>query len=146
MSRKGFFARITPLQGGHPDQGLPGEEEPVDPGYGVDVGGTPEHPIVLPPLPGVWPPAGKPSLPIYLPPEVWPGPGFKPMPPIHIPIGPDNTLPPNVGIWPPLPPDTGLAGKVAILVWVLGVGYRWFVYDAGLEVGGGPVMPTPSPK
>jgi hypothetical protein len=36
----------------HPDQGLPQPEQPVDPGYGIDLGlgyVRPSHPIVIPP-------------------------------------------------------------------------------------------------
>jgi hypothetical protein len=117
------LANIEYVKPGHPGGGpvLPGG--PVDPGYGVDVGGKPVQP--LPPLPGIWPPPGQPSLPIELPPvEV--------SPPIYIPETPEHPIakPPGT-IWPPLPPDLGLDGKVAILVWVMGVGRRWYIYDAG---------------
>ncbi len=39
-------------EGDKPDQGLPKPEQPVDPGYGIDLGLgylRPSHPIVLPP-------------------------------------------------------------------------------------------------
>jgi hypothetical protein len=119
---KRMIARIIPIEG--PD----GE---VDPDYGVE--GRPPHigggPIVLPPLPGIWPPPGKPNFPVH----PWlPGHGQGSG---HFPIfitPPDNgTLPvPPGNIWPPLPPDSGIAGKVAILILVVGVGYRWFIYEA----------------
>lgn len=161
------LANIEYIKPGHrPDQGLPGVEGPVDPGYGVDVGGRPSHPIVTPPmLPGVWPKPGEPSHPIYLPPSVWPGPGT-PGHPIYIPIGPDNTLPPYIDnslpegpvVWPPLPPDSGLSGKVAILIVVFGYGYRWLVVDTdakpahpiapggGTKPPDGGKPPEPQPK
>jgi len=96
------------------------------------------QPVPLPPLPGVWPKPGVPTPPIYLPPVTA-------MPPIYIAEAPDNTLPQPPGtIWPPLPPELGLKGKVAIVVWVVGVGYRWFIYDTSLQptppmAPGGPV-------
>jgi hypothetical protein len=114
---------------------------PVDPGFGhpggghhpshpiAGGGGHPSHPIALPPLPGIWPPPGQISLPIYLPPEI---PGV-PSPPIYIDASPEHpiTLPPNT-IWPPLPPDSGGGTeKRAVLVWVSGVGHRWFIYEPG---------------
>ena len=50
----------------------------------------------------------------------------------------DNALPmPPATIWPPLPPGSGIAGKALILVWVVGVGYRWVV------VGGTDIWPPP---
>jgi hypothetical protein len=104
---------------GAPDNSLPGGGGAVDPGYGVS-GDRPSHPIVLPPLPGVWPPAGQPSQPIYIPPHV--------ENPIVITGSPEHpiALPPNT-IWPPLPPTT--SGKYAILIWVVGVGSRWLVVE-----------------
>lgn len=126
-----FYAKITPVT----RPGGPGG--PTDPDYGVEGpggepshpieggGGRPSHPIALPPLPGVWPPAGKPSLPIYLPD---PEPG-QPEQPIYIEGTPEHpiTLPPGT-IWPPLPPGHFPGDKTAVLVWVVGVGARWFVY------------------
>jgi hypothetical protein len=124
----------------------PGE---VDPGYGVDIpgrpdqglpggggGGRPSHPIVLPPLP----PDLKPDHPIYLPP---PG---APEQPIFLPVEPEHPiqLPPGQ-IWPPLPPSAGVGGKVVILVWVVGVGYRWFYLDAPVIYPPQPPQPTPKP-
>lgn len=126
----GYFARITPISGvpGAPDIGLP---EPP-PGVG---GG----PIIPPPLPGVWPKPGEPTHPIEIPPV-----GV--MPPIFIPEDPQHPiqLPPGV-IWPPLPPDVGLpSGKVAILIWVVGVGHRWFIYESPTVWP--PTPPTAGPK
>lgn len=124
-----FLARITPVSG---------PEGPVDPDYGVG-GGRPSHPIALPPLPGIWPKPGEPSHPIYIPPDV---PGV-PSHPIYIEGSPEHpiALPPGqppVTIWPPLPPDLGFGntGKVAVFVWIPGVGSRWAVVDTT-------VKPTP---
>ena len=152
-----YVARITPLHaGGHPDQGLPDYERPVDPNYGV--GG--DHvwpPVSLPPLPpgvwpsppvGMWPPSrpGVPSHPIVIypprPDQGLPPTGGKPdqgLPPTGSPPKPDQGLPgsqpgvdnslpvPPATVWPPLPPGTGVSGKALILIWVVGVGYRWLV-------------------
>lgn len=124
-----FLAKITPVQGG--------PEGPVDPGFG--------HPK---PPNQIWPPPTLPPTPpgVQLP-IIWPpqinndlptGPiVINPMPP----LGPDKPQPtppvdPGYGIpappgtiWPPLPPGTGIAGKALILIWVVGVGYRWLVVD-----------------
>lgn len=110
------------------------DEDPVDPDFGVG-GGSPSHPITLPPLPGILPKPGEPSHPITLPPQK---PGH-PSHPIFIPESPEHpiALPPGT-IWPPLPPDSGITGKVAILIWVIGVGHRWFVWQ-------GPAPPAPTP-
>lgn len=129
---------IVPVPGGPVDPGygvLPGPG-PVDPDYGIEgpppeVGGGP-----LPPLPGIWPPPGRPAHPIAL-----PRPPLTPENPIVIPGTPEHPiqLPPGT-IWPPLPPDLGLEGKTAILVWVVGVGKRWFIYDPAHK------PPVPEPR
>jgi hypothetical protein len=176
------LALITPISGGHPDQGLPGHEGPVDPGYGVS-GDRVWPPVNLPPLPpgvwpsppvGVWPPSrpGIPSNPIVVyPPRVdnslpgappapdqgLPGsggkppkpdqglPGTPPAPDQGLPGTPpsvDNSLPqPPATIWPPLPPGVGVAGKALLLIWIVGVGYRWLVVS-GPDVW----PPVPQPK
>lgn len=127
-----------------------GGEGPVDPGWGVGKPpNKPGHPLPLPPLPGIWPKPGEPSLPIALPPGLWPpgdhGPGV--MPPIYIPEEPTKPLPlPPGSIWPPLPPDLGLTGKVAILVWVVGVGFRWFIYDQAQVTPPIQLPGVPTPK
>ena len=135
---RGYYARIVPVRGFAGGGGDEDDEQPVDPGYGVEegdqIGGGP---IVPPPLPGVWPKPGEPTHPIYVPPQ---RPG-RPSHPIVLPMPPTKPdvpgsgspshpieLPPGT-IWPPLPPDVDTGGKTAILVWVVGVGYRWFVYD-----------------
>ena len=181
----GYFYPVS----GHPDQGLPGHEGPVDPGYGVG-GDQVWPPASLPPLPpgvwpsppvGVWPPSrpGLPSHPIVIypprpghglppgvdntlpgaPPEPDQGlPGGRPGRPDHgLPEEPypdhglpetqpgvDNSLPmPPATVWPPLPPGTGIGGKALILVWVVGIGYRWVVVGA-TDVW--PPVPVAAPK
>ena len=135
----GQLCYITPVSGGHPDQGLP----PGEPG-------TPTHPIELPPLP----PGTKPEHPITLPPG-----GGTPSHPIFVPIEPAHpiagepptpshpiagggepvtpehpiSLPPGT-IWPPLNPGDGVQGKGLLLVIVVGSDgrskYKWVVVDA----------------
>lgn len=126
MPRHGFFARITPVSGSgnYPDNTLPDAESPTDPDYGVDSGHTPEHPIVVPPLPGVYPPPGKPTFPIYIPPVVDNG------LPIYIQGTPEHPIALPPGIYPPLPDNSLPPGeKVAVLIRVYGVGSRWFVFE-----------------
>jgi hypothetical protein len=165
MARRGFLARIVPVHlFGHPDQGLPEPEPPVDPGYGLEapVGiwppdpAHPEHPIVLPP-PVIWPPHPQP------PPVVWPPviDNTLPAPPPGIwppPGAPDNSLPPTPGqlpvfpdspgepgtVWPPLPvrPEPG---NYLVICWIPGVGYRWVVVDLSLTVTP-PIAPGAQPK
>jgi hypothetical protein len=111
-----MLAYINVLTGG-------GELEPGHPSHPIaGGGGVPTHPIVPPPLPGVYPPAGQPTHPIALPPE-----GVVSNP-IVIPGTPEHpiTQPPGT-IYPPLPPSS--TGKYAVLVWVFGVGARWFIVD-----------------
>jgi hypothetical protein len=166
------LALITPISGGHPDQGLPGHEGNVDPGYGVS-GDRVWPPVNLPPLPpgiwpspplGTWPPSrpGVPSNPIVVyPPHVdqglppvsggekpdqgLPGGGSGNKPDQGLPgsqPGIDNSLPqPPATIWPPLPPSVGVAGKALLLIWIVGVGYRWLVVS-GPDVW----PPVPQPK
>lgn len=121
-----YFITPAPSRGGGPTDPDYGIEEGVDPGFGIPalpphVGGGP-----LPPLPGVWPPTDRPSLPIALPPIVPPGHVENP---IVIPGTPEKPIHLPPGIYPPLPPNVGIEGKVAILVWVVGVGHRWAVVD-----------------
>jgi hypothetical protein len=121
-----MLAYIYPVNGGQVDNELPGGP----PGH---VGGGPIHrppivgggPIIPPPLPGVWPPPGHITHPIVLPPmgEI--------SQPIVIPGGPEHPIAVPPGIWPPLPPGTVWPGaeKLAILIWVVGVGWRWLVIE-----------------
>ena len=132
-----MLANIQFIRAGEgPDNSLP--DAPVHIGGG---------PIVLPPLPGIWPKPGEPNLPV--------DPGFGQGGILHPGGGPiiiqghpetPIALPP--GIYPPLPPPT--TGKYAVLILVLGVGYRWLVVDAG-ELPPGPstkpiTPPAPAPK
>lgn len=126
--KQSMIARITPIQGSgdYPDNSLPGyggSEGEIDnslpsgrPGF------RPPGNATLPVLPGIWPKPGTPNLPVRIP--VDPGYGQ----PIFIAGGPENPIALPPGIYPPLPP-TGGTEKVAILVWVIGVGYRWAVID-----------------
>lgn len=123
-----------------PESGGPHPEHPIAPGGPPPTiwpsPGHPEHPIVLPPLPGIWPSPGTPTHPIFYPPY--------PAHPIVIPDNPEKPIqqPPGT-IWPPLPPDTGLDnGTYALLIWVVGVGYRWLIVkDMGPKVQ--PVTQSP---
>jgi hypothetical protein len=125
---------------GRPDNSLPGYQpgggHPSHPISGGGVG--PSHPIVLPPLPGVWPQPGTPSHPIVIPPDV---PGV-PSHPIVLPGSPEHpiALPPG-SVWPPLPPT--MTGKYAILIWVVGVGSRWLIVDAATIDNSLPDSPQP---
>jgi|SRR5215471_3478272 len=128
-----FVARITPIQA--PE----GPNGPTDPGYGIGLPPHGGHPLPLPPLP-----PGVAAPPIELPPAMWP-PAAPPSPPVVVPEPPEKPLPgPPAVIWPPLPPGTGIAGKALILVWVVGVGYRWIVAQ-GNDIWP-PEPPTAQPK
>lgn len=146
MTQKPILVYGYPVEGDglvDPGFGRPGGGGPVDPGFGKP--SLPPHlgggPIPAPP-PGIAVP------PIHIPP------GGVAVPPIFIPDHPDNTLPAAPGIiWPPLPPDAGISGKVLLLIWVVGVGYRWLVYEAPViwppdAVPGHPLPnpPRPQPK
>jgi hypothetical protein len=168
--------------GGHPDNSLPGAEGPVDPGYGVDVGGRPDqglppfpsHGLPTPP-PGVWPPPtiSHPIVPIHpdnslpvQPGTIWPSPGGPNRPNQGLPgyghpdqglpgsqPHPDQGLPGDQpGIDNSLPgsgarPDNSLpSGTFWVVAGIPGLGWRYIAVDPSLSVGGGPVMPTPSPK
>jgi hypothetical protein len=115
-----------------PGFGVPGFGGPVDPGWGV--GGLP-HPGGGPIFPGGGHPSHQP---------VWPGP--QPTHPIELPPGssvpPTEIWPPQPGtVWPPQPPVPGQPlpspqppivippNKVAVLLLVLGVGYKWAIID-----------------
>jgi integrin beta 8 len=124
---------------------------PVDPGFGVP--GWPSHPIAPGgPPPGIWggaplPWPGHPIAPGGPPPGIWGGPGSLPpsvMPPIYIPLPPDEKPPePGDGLSPTHPivippppgvPDTG--DKALVHVYVVGVGGVWFLIQ--------PPPPSPS--
>ena len=85
------------MSSNYPDNTLPGIEGPVDPGYGIDAGLRPTHPIVIPPD-AIGP--GVPTHPIYLPvypshPIVIPpgslAPGV-PTHPIYLPVYPAHPI------------------------------------------------------
>ena len=150
---------------GHPDNELPGTEDPVDPDYGVGHEPRPPH-VSLPP--GFFPPH-KPIVPRPpgRPPVIWPpSAGIDntlPMPPPDLlpPGSIDNELPPSAGakpvfpdspgepgtIWPPLPGIPEGSGNLLVIVWVPTVGYRWAVIDPSLTVDNTlPSPPTAQPK
>jgi hypothetical protein len=134
-----------------PDNSLPGFEGPVDPDYGIGIG-HPSHGLPRPPA--VWPPQFPPTP---VDPDWGVNAPARPSLPIYIPVGPDNTLPglpPVAGhlptiplvpgsVWPPLPP--GLPpGKVAILVFISGLGHRYAIIEVPPPEVSGP--PKPQPK
>ena len=171
MPRVTGFLRV--LGRGHPDQGLPGGEGPVDPDYGIGS----EHPDNgLPPLgsgagpdnglpvqpPGVWPPL-TPSHPIQptppsinVPPgTIWP-PVFPPDPGYGVGIEhPDQGLPgggappsPDHGLpggSRPVDPGYGHSGTFWVVAGIPGVGWRYVCVDPSLKPGH-PLPPTPQPK
>jgi hypothetical protein len=137
------FLRIR--RGGHPDQGLPGGEGPVDPGYGIGI----EHPdqglpgpqpgidneLPTPP-PGIWPPL-TPSHPIQPAPPgtppgaIWPPVGHPshPIAPGGSPPAPDQGLPAGS-----LRPDQGLpSNKFWVVCGIPGVGWRYICVDPSLK-------------
>jgi hypothetical protein len=94
------------------------------------VGGTPEHPIVLPPPEtGIWPEPGYPAHPIAPggpPPEVWPGPGYPAHPIVLPPDGVIGGTPEHPIYYPPAEP---------------GVPAHPIVLPPGGSVGGTPEHP-----
>lgn len=150
--------------------GHPGVGGPVDPGFGVGLPPVISHPIA----PGGERPGHLPSRPTYpvdpgyglpKPPHMWPRPPYPPTvwpPPYPVdpdvpmyPERPDNALPlPPGAVWPPLSPE--ISGKVMVICWVVGVGYRWTVLDPSLKPSqplpgdrpavSPPIAPTPEPR
>jgi hypothetical protein len=115
------FLKVRKRSPGHPDQGLPPGEGPVDPDYGIPEEGV-DNELPEPP-PGIWPP--------LTPEHPW------------IPVPPDKPLPPG-SVWPPLPPS--VSGKYLALVLIGGGGhgahYRYVVIDADAHIDHGlPVHP-----
>lgn len=145
---RGFLRTV---RRGHPDQGLPGGEDPVDPDYGLGEegpdqglpgGGDLTKPLPKPP-PGVWPPL-TPSHPIQpAPPNVPPGAIWPPV------GGPDQGLPPASPGAPdqglpaggrPGAPDQGLPSrKFWVVAGIPGVGWRYVCVDPTL------IVPAPAP-
>jgi hypothetical protein len=105
------FLKVRKRSPGHPDQGLPPGEGPVDPDYGIPEEGPDNE--LPPPPPGIWPP--------LTPDNPWEG--LKPDHPIALPPG---------TVWPPLP--EGVHGKFLALVLIGATGqgahYRYVVIDA----------------
>jgi hypothetical protein len=122
-----------------PGQGLPvWPGRPVDPGFGVDEGTAPGQGL-----------PGRPVRPGHLP--AWP---VRPeRPDLGLPPAPGNELPPvdppPGTIWPPLPPGSVKPGKVLLLAWITGVGYRYVVIEVkppSPDQGGPDAPPTAQPK
>jgi len=142
-------------EGDIPDQGLPAPEQPVDPGYGIDIGlGTPEHPIVLPPDPETplppYPDIGGPGDQPY-PDQGLPGeqphpdqglPGSQPRPDQGLPPFPSHpiVLPPVDQIPPPIDPGEN-SGWELVVAWTPVTG--WIVVAVPKE---DTLVPTPSKK
>jgi hypothetical protein len=149
------FLRVR--RGGHPDQGLPGVEGPVDPGYGIEEGHPDQGLPGLPPYPdqglptppaGVWPPL-TPSHPIQpAPPGTPPGTIWPPVWPVDPGYGvgserPDQGLPPAPGApdqglpqpGRPVHPDQGLPRPQVyyIVAGIPGVGWRYVAVDPTLR-------------
>jgi hypothetical protein len=162
----GGIAGSRPDQGlpgyGHPDQDLPwhGHADNDLPGRrpypGHDLPGRRPHPGNRLPWAPVttWPPEAtdpdwgvgapipdRPDQPIYIPIDGHPG---NVLPPVHgHPAPPIATTPPGT-IWPPLPPGAP-SGKAAVLVWIVGVGWRYTVIDLGARPNQ-PIAPGAAPK
>jgi hypothetical protein len=101
--------------GRHPDQGLPGTEDPIDPDYGVPEGEGPEvEPPDIEPPPGIWPPPtiGHPVHPIVPPSGEHPG---------HLPS------PPPGAIWPPV--TSPVEGLFIVLAHIPDHGWKYIVID-----------------
>jgi len=130
-----MLAYIKLLNGGNLGDGGEVDNSLPHPPY------RPANPIVLPELPGVYPPPGMPNLPVNIPVD----PGYGVGNPITIGESPEHPIALPPGIYPPLPsqPDPS-PDKIVILVWVIGVGYRWVVVDTGVSVN--PTPPRPTPK
>ena len=173
------YGQVPGYGGGHPSHGLPGA--PVYPSHGLP--GAPARPDQglpwypgrpdqgLPGFPGrpdqglPWYP-GRPDQglpPVYpsgqpLPPPLGPigpigGGGAHPEHPIVAPSPPGSTKPPPDAVWPPLAPPGSPSKPALILVWVIGMGYRWIhaeVPDQSLPPTAGtkpvePAEPAPTP-
>jgi hypothetical protein len=154
--------------GGHVDAGLPGHEGEVDPGFGIDQGGSidnslppgfpPIHGNLPAPPIGVWPPL-TPSAPIQPAPPgtppgaIWPSPGRPDRPSQGLPGGghiSGQPVPPPSGS---TLPETGggsidntLPSKVYwVIAGIPGVGWRYVCVDPSLSAGS-PLPPAPAPK
>lgn len=148
-----------------------GADRPTDPDYGIDAGGRPTNPIVLPPPPpGIWPPptAGNPIVPIrpptvgggpVLPPGmIWPPVWWHgdhaghPLPPGGVAGHPPPLAPVRPGQGLPKPPagSGGTPGHdlpvrsetFVVLCGIPGIGWRYVVVNPSLTVGY-PEVPEP---
>jgi hypothetical protein len=117
-----YYGQVREVTGERPDQGLPPSGGPIDPDYGVDVGGRPSHD--LPPLPG----APDNSLPPP-PPGVWP-----PLTPAN-PIEPAPPGTPPGAIWPPpgTPEHPIAPGVFYVIAGIPGIGWRYVAVDPSLQ-------------
>jgi len=146
-----FLAMVIPVGSDYPDQGLPGA--PVYPSHGLPGGGQIDNTLPAPPpgypTPGPVPPGG-PVDPGYGRPGGGPHPGHGlpgvpglPSNPIVLPDPPhvsgQPVPPPPPTIWPPLPPSLQI--PALILVWIVGVGYRW-IHSGGQPDQGLPPAPV----
>lgn len=133
QSYRAIITIQEPIDGGYPDQGLPGGGQGgLHPGHRPPGQGRPPRPDQGLPGGGGHPDQGLPEPPHagHLP--VWP---IDPDHPIA-PPSPGHPLPPvdppPGTIWPPLPPDAELPeGKAVVLVAIEGVGYRYVVVQIG---------------
>lgn len=140
---------------GRPDQGLPGMEGPVDPGYGIPVppgiwpkppgygGGYPGHPLPNPP--GIWGPgSGFPTNPIFIPPLGWVNvPTFPALPIVIPPPGTVNKpgFPSNPIVIPPMP-DIDIPEGSALILVITDDGSAWKL----VEKSATKPIPMPEPK
>jgi hypothetical protein len=160
----GGYLNVSRVSPGTPDQGLPGGEGPVDPGYGIDSGLRPDNTLpggdlgfwggqapphvdnTLPGLP-VGPNQDLPLPPNYPDNSLPPIEGHPETPPPLIPAHPIYPVPPAVeppplgAVWPPLPyASQGMGGSVtAIMKCTMGVwGERYVSIDPSLAWPGTP--------
>lgn len=110
---RGFLKLGRRGGGRHPDQGLPGEESPVDPDYGLEEGAGVDNELPSPP-PGIWPP---PTINHPVHPIAPPSPGA----PGHLPA------PPPGAIWPPV--EGPVEGLFIVLAHIPDHGWRYIVVD-----------------
>jgi hypothetical protein len=114
---------VIPIPPDKPQPGLPPRPDAGLPPGGV-VGGGPATPPVRPDQ-GL-PPGGIAGHPLPPGGVIGGGPIYPAEPPV---------------LWPPLPPDAGIAGRAVILIWVVGVGYRWLIVEGRMQ----PPIYTPPP-